>query len=188
MFSSQPATLERYGDAISMVQRSRTVSEARYVDQRDYQFLLVEHGSQLVDQGGATLAILLRNAIGFDPDGLPPKTAGYWLGKPWPDSLNLLLKQMAAVHRQHQATFVPYNRVTVNRNRKVLTHADKDTAPGILAALAVVIGEGYRLVLPEYEYAIEASAGDLILFDTHQVHGNILNGETATVVAYVRFP
>lgn len=170
---------------IAVAIKTREVPNSLALGESDYQFLPVpdETREEVCSMEGP-LAIVIKQCLSSDLE--LSETVAYNPKRPWPEEFNPLLEQMAEIHRKEVEEFRPYTHVTVNHNRHIKTHRDQSNLDGSLAAIAVIEGQGYKLVFPEFDYAVEASAGDLILANVHELHGNLPSGPATTVVAYVR--
>lgn len=69
----------------------------------------------------------------------------------------------------------PFTTVTVNRNWQTAVHTDRgDLKAGLSLITAMRRGEftGGYLVFPHYRIAVDLQDRDLLMFDSHHMHGN----------------
>jgi hypothetical protein len=109
--------------------------------------------------------------------------------------------QLAAIEATHpdwRIADTVYTTITVNRNWRTAYHRDAGDliAPGqgVSCLVALWGGEatGGNLVLPAWDLEVELRSGDMILMDSHEIHGNTpivgIPGKyhRVSVVAYYR--
>lgn len=86
--------------------------------------------------------------------------------------------QQAVVARTHPDFVIPgtvFTTVTVNKNFRTAVHTDEgDLKAGLSCITALCAGEftGGFLVFPHYRLAVDLQTADLLLFDSHHMHGN----------------
>lgn len=87
-------------------------------------------------------------------------------------------KQMETVDKTSKDFVIPgtsYTTITVNQNFQTAVHTDKgDLKDGLSNILVLRAGEfqGGNLVFPHYRAAVRLDTCDLLLFDSHHLHGN----------------
>jgi hypothetical protein len=87
-------------------------------------------------------------------------------------------RQMEVVRRTSPDFTIPgtsYTTVTVNQNFQTAVHTDQgDLKDGLSNILVLRAGEfqGGNLVFPHYRCAVRLDTCDLLLFDSHHMHGN----------------
>lgn len=87
-------------------------------------------------------------------------------------------KQFAWVERTSKDFVIrdtSFTTVTVNQNFQTAVHTDQgDLKEGLSAILVLRSGEfkGANLVFPHYRVAVKLDTCDLMLFDSHHMHGN----------------
>lgn len=87
-------------------------------------------------------------------------------------------KAMEVVKRTHSDWVIPetpFTTLTVNNTVRGAVHYDKGDLKvglGAICAFPSVNTRGCKLVFPEHRVAVELRSGDLLLFDSHQMHGN----------------
>lgn len=87
-------------------------------------------------------------------------------------------KQFAWVERTSKDFVIPgtsFTTVTVNQNFQTAVHTDEgDLKEGLSCILVLRAGEfkGANLVFPHYRVAVRLDTCDLMLFDSHHMHGN----------------
>jgi hypothetical protein len=109
---------------------------------------------------------------------------------------SLYLKSMPNVYAKQRAVMekVPHFRLYktsftslyVTKNFRTAYHRDSNNLDNVVTALTP-LGKfkGGELVLPRFRIAIAFKPGDLLLFDPHQVHGNLLfKGKRLSVAFY----
>jgi len=161
-----------------------------YVDATHYDWEPPPLESALVeDEYGVVIAAVLRGhaprrAFRLDFPAVLVQQSYY---RVWPTQFDPLLDELAAIHREVLPQwYEPYTNVTINRNRRVQAHADV-VRPWTLAALVPIqTNKKYRLIFPEFRYAINPALGDLVFFNPSQCHGNMVKGPTLNLVAYTK--
>lgn len=103
--------------------------------------------------------------------------------------------QCALTHPDFVIPQTVFTTLTVNRNWSTAFHTDAGDLPegfGVMLCLRAGSYEGGYYVMPQYRIAVDLHAGDVILSDVHEYHGNTtIEGdakryERITVVCYFR--
>lgn len=87
--------------------------------------------------------------------------------------------QEDAVKKVHPAWIVPgtlFSTITVNQNWQTAVHTDKGDFKGGMGCITVLRGgefTGGSLVFPHYRIATHFDSCDLLLFNSHHLHGNV---------------
>lgn len=87
-------------------------------------------------------------------------------------------KQKAVIDRTHPDFVIPgsvFTTITVNKNFRTAVHTDKgDLKDGLSLITALCGGQftGGNLVFPHYRVAANLRTADLLMFDSHHMHGN----------------
>lgn len=87
-------------------------------------------------------------------------------------------KQMIWVRKTNQDFIIrgtPFTTITVNQNWQTAVHTDEgDLKDGLSCITVLRAGDfnGGHLVFPHYRLAVKLDSTDLLLFDSHHMHGN----------------
>lgn len=115
-----------------------------------------------------------------------------------PDRYSGQLAAIGGTHDDWRISDTAYTTMSVNRNFRTAYHRDSgdlcepEHGASCLAVMWGGKGSGGNLVLPFWNLEVEYRSGDLILMDSHEVHGNMpIIGragqfERISVVAYYR--
>ena len=103
--------------------------------------------------------------------------------------------QCALTHPDFVIPQTVFTTLTINRNWATAFHTDAGDLPegfGVMLCLRAGSYEGGYYVMPQYQIAVDLHAGDVILSDVHEYHGNtaidgdVKRYERITMVCYFR--
>lgn len=92
-----------------------------------------------------------------------------------PDRYASQMSRVAQTKPEWVISGTPFTTVTVNRNWQTAVHTDQgDLKEGLSLITAMEAGEykGGYLVFPHYRVAVDLRNNDLMMFDSHHMHGN----------------
>lgn len=92
-----------------------------------------------------------------------------------PDKHAAAMKVVKQTHPDWVIPGTPFTTLTVNNTVRGAVHCDKGdlkVGMGVILAFPTQRTRGCKLVFPEHRVAVELRRGDLLLFDSHEMHGN----------------
>lgn len=92
-----------------------------------------------------------------------------------PDKYMAAMKVVSATHKDWIIPSTPFTTLTVNNTVRAAVHTDKGDLKAGLGVIMAIPSSGTRgceLIFPEHGVAVELGRGDLLLFNSHEMHGN----------------